>query len=560
MLNEIFISNFAIIERTCANFENGLNIITGETGAGKSIIIEAVELLLGARANKDLIGSYSDSAVVEGVFNLSENIRTRLHEEFGIEVLEDFVIVTREIYKNGKSIARINGRQTNLSTIKDIMSSVIDIHSQHSSQILLDKKNYIEIIDSLADDKFDEELSKLDLLLSNKREILREIDKLDIDPSETQRRIDVLQYQISEISSFHLDNLNFDEVVIEHRKLSNSHDISKSMQKIKSFFLSEGYDSKDISSLVSSSIGELNSILKYDDSLNSILKQLVDLESIVNDLKFEIIDYHDSLSDNEERLFELDSIITSIENLKRKYGDSIEKILSFEQEARKELDSYQKKDENLINLKLLLKDIENKIHTKAKHISDIRKANASKFEKAIQSELKQLNFDNSIFKVVFSEKNIIDKKGMDDINFLASFNLGQNPRSLFDIASGGELSRFMLALKIITAEKDTIDTLILDEIDTGVSGITAQVVGEVISKLAQNYQILLVTHLPQIAVRGKHHILIDKYTENGLTKTSLKVLNYDERINEVARLIGGKNITKSVLASATEQLNSAQKE
>ncbi|WP_425540152.1 hypothetical protein [Microaceticoccus formicicus] len=183
-----------------------------------------------------------------------------------------------------------------------------------------------------------------------------------------------------------------------------------------------------------------------------------------------------------------------------------------------------------------------------------------KFEKAIQSELKQLNFDNSIFKVVFSEKNIIDKKGMDDINFLASFNLGQNPRSLFDIASGGELSRFMLALKIITAEKDTIDTLILDEIDTGVSGITAQVVGEVISKLAQNYQILLVTHLPQIAVRGKHHILIDKYTENGLTKTSLKVLNYDERINEVARLIGGKNITKSVLASATEQLNSAQKE
>ncbi|WP_425540153.1 AAA family ATPase [Microaceticoccus formicicus] len=378
MLNEIFISNFAIIERTCANFENGLNIITGETGAGKSIIIEAVELLLGARANKDLIGSYSDSAVVEGVFNLSENIRTRLHEEFGIEVLEDFVIVTREIYKNGKSIARINGRQTNLSTIKDIMSSVIDIHSQHSSQILLDKKNYIEIIDSLADDKFDEELSKLDLLLSNKREILREIDKLDIDPSETQRRIDVLQYQISEISSFHLDNLNFDEVVIEHRKLSNSHDISKSMQKIKSFFLSEGYDSKDISSLVSSSIGELNSILKYDDSLNSILKQLVDLESIVNDLKFEIIDYHDSLSDNEERLFELDSIITSIENLKRKYGDSIEKILSFEQEARKELDSYQKKDENLINLKLLLKDIENKIHTKAKHISDIRKANASK--------------------------------------------------------------------------------------------------------------------------------------------------------------------------------------
>lgn len=343
MLNEIFISNFAIIERTCANFENGLNIITGETGAGKSIIIEAVELLLGARANKDLIGSYSDSAVVEGVFNLSENIRTRLHEEFGIEVLEDFVIVTREIYKNGKSIARINGRQTNLSTIKDIMSSVIDIHSQHSSQILLDKKNYIEIIDSLADDKFDEELSKLDLLLSNKREILREIDKLDIDPSETQRRIDVLQYQISEISSFHLDNLNFDEVVIEHRKLSNSHDISKSMQKIKSFFLSEGYDSKDISSLVSSSIGELNSILKYDDSLNSILKQLVDLESIVNDLKFEIIDYHDSLSDNEERLFELDSIITSIENLKRKYGDSIEKILSFEQEARKELDSYQKK-------------------------------------------------------------------------------------------------------------------------------------------------------------------------------------------------------------------------
>lgn len=560
MLNEIFISNFAIIERTRAKFENGLNIITGETGAGKSIIIEAIELLLGARANKDLVGNYSDTAIVEGVFNLSEKIETRLHEEFGIEVLEDFVIVTREIYKNGKSIARINGRQTNLSTIKEIMNSVIDIHSQHSSQILLGKKNYIEIIDSIADEGFEKELSKLDLLLSSKKEILREIDKLDIDPSETQRRIDILQYQINEISSFHLENLNFDDIITEHRKLSNSYDIAKSMQKIKAIFISDGYDSKDVSSMVSSSIGELNSILKFDDSLNSILKQLVDLESIINDLKFEIIDYHESLSDNEERLHELESIIASVENLKRKYGDSIEKILDFEHDAREELNSYLEKDQNLIQLKLKLKDIEKKIYNKAKYISDIRRSNAAKFEKTIQNELKQLNFDNSIFRVDFSEKPVIDKKGMDDINFLASFNLGQKPRSLYDVASGGELSRFMLALKIITAEKDLIDTLILDEIDTGVSGITAQVVGEVISKLAINYQILLVTHLPQIAVRGRHHILIDKYTENGLTKTSLKVLNHDERINEVARLIGGKNITDSVLASAIEQLNSAQNE
>lgn len=560
MLNEIFISNFAIIERTRAKFENGLNIITGETGAGKSIIIEAIELLLGARANKDLVGNYSDSAIVEGVFNLKEEIKTRLHEEFGIEVLEDFVIVTREIYKNGKSIARINGRQANLSTIKEIMHTVIDIHSQHSSQILLDKKNYIEIIDSIADEKFYDELSKLELLLRDKKEIQLEIDKLDIDPSETQRKIDILQYQINEISSFQLENLNFDEIVSEHKKLSNSHEITKSIEKIKSVFISDGYGSKDVSSLVSSSIGELNYILKFDSSLNSILKQLVDLESIINDLKFEIIDYHDGLADNEERLHELDSIITSVESLKRKYGDTIEKILNFEQEARQELNSYLEKDENLIHLKLKIKEIEKKIYTKAKYISDIRKTNAAKFEMDIQRELKQLNFNNSIFKVVFTEKGTIDKKGMDDINFIASFNLGQKPRSLYDVASGGELSRFMLALKIITAENDLIDTLILDEIDTGVSGITAQVVGEVISKLADNYQILLVTHLPQIAVRGNHHILIDKFNENGLTKTSLKLLNHDERINEVARLIGGKNITESVLASAIEQLDSAKNE
>lgn len=557
MLQEIFISNFAIIENTNISFKNGLNIITGETGAGKSIIIEAIELLLGARANKDLVGKYSDKAIIEGVFSLDVDVLKGIDDEFGIEVEEDFLIVTREIHNNGRSVVRINGRQTSLSVIKDIMSRSVDLLSQNSSHYLLDKKNYISIIDSVSDQVIVDKLSSLNELIDSKNKIQSDINALDIDSSELKRNIDILEYQINEIESFRLDTINEDEITNEHKKLSNALDIIKSIDRVKSSFSTNDHTGNDISSIIAKSIGDLNAIIRYDNSIKHLISYLNDMESIVSDFRSELTYYSDTIDNDEEKLHELDSLITNLENLKRKYGDTIEEVIEFGVSAKNKLEFYLQKDELLFDLRNQMKAIEDKILRLANEITKIRTIGAKNLENSLSKELKKLNFSNNLIDIELTNKSRVDKLGQDEVDIFVSFNLGQDLKPLYEVASGGELSRFMLALKIVSSENDDMETMIFDEVDTGISGITAQVVGEVIDRLSNDYQIILVTHLPQIAVRGSHHILINKYEEGGISKTNLKTLSADQRIDEIARLIGGKNITKNVIESAKEQLKNA---
>ncbi len=557
MLQEIFISNFAIIESTSVTFNNGLNIITGETGAGKSIIIEAIELLLGSRANKDLVGKYSNKAIIEGVFSFSQEVLKSIDLEFGIEIEDDYLIVTREIYANGRSVVRINGRQTSLAVIKDIMDKSIDLLSQNSSHFLLDKKNYISIIDSVSDKVITDKLKHLNKLIENRNKIQNDIITLDIDSSELKRNIDILEYQINEIESFGLDKINEEELSTQHKKLSNAVNIIKNIDKVKSSFSTTDYSEADISTILAKANGYLNSIVKYDDTVSHLISYLNDIESMVSDFRSELVAYSETIDNDEEKLYELDSVITNLENLKRKYGETIEEILEFQLTAKDELEFFLNKDELLINLKNKMQVVELEIENIANDITELRRIGAKKLENRLSNEIKLLNFSNNQINIKLSSKGIVDKLGQDEVNFLVSFNLGQDLKPLHEVASGGELSRFLLALKIVSSSDDDIDTLIFDEVDTGISGITAQVVGEVINRLANNYQIILVTHLPQIAVRGNHHILIDKYVEEGKSKTNLKILSVDQRVKEIARLIGGKNITKNVIESAKEQLKNA---
>ncbi|MDO5719033.1 MAG: DNA repair protein RecN [Tissierellia bacterium] len=553
MITELFISNLAIIENTNIKFTNGLNIITGETGSGKSIIIEAVELLLGSRANKNLVGNYGEKAIVEGVVKINDRVKNMLCEEYGISA-DDELIITRELFKDGKSIVRLDNRQVKLKVIKSIMDLTVNIHSQHDTQLLLNPYSYLEIIDFISEAEIDDLKSDLEDLLDEKKRIIKRIEKLEIDSSEIERQIDILQYQINEINSLRLEEIDIDKLEKEHNLLNNSIEISSKMNSTKELFISSDYNSGDLSSYISKATGLIESISEYDERLSKICDNLKNTGYIIEDLKYEILDYYDSIVTDDERLYELDSLFHNIDSLKRKYGKDIDDILKYKDKAEIELNEYRLRDELLESLNVDIAKLNRKLDEKANKISDIRKKTAREIQNQIQSELSNLNFANNEFIIEFSKKSKVDKDGIDIIRFLASFNLGQQIKPLSEIASGGELSRFMLALKIVIADYDNISTLIFDEIDSGISGITAQVVGEVIDKLSENYQIILVTHLPQIAVLGDNHMIIKKYTENSLTKTKLQAVEGEELVYEIARLLSGTNITDTVLENAREQL------
>lgn len=552
MIQELYIENFAIIEKTHVNFTKGLNVLTGETGAGKSIILDAIELILGSRADKGLIGSYGDRALVETSFLIGEEYQSRILKKYGIDCKDGF-IVTREIYRDENSLARINSRRVNLSVLEEIMLDLVNIHGQNENYILNDKRNYLRIIDS-----FDKSLGllreELKSLLDDKKNLSEELEKLNINQDELLRQVDVLSYQIKEIEGAKLDDIDEEALLDEYKELTNAQDIIRLVGKTEDLLKGGSFEAKGSLALIEEAIFNLSKVRDYSKTIDSIAENLEDvfynLESLSQDLSF----YLSSINLDEARIQIIDERFKLIEEFKRKYGSSIDEIIAYYEKAKIDLEKLRNKDQLIYDYKKEIKALDAKILEIARKLRQRRQEIGIGLSKKILKELKDLNLENASFEITFEEKANIDKTGMDKVDFLVSFNLGQAPKPISKVASGGEISRFMLALKIVLADHDDISTLIFDEIDSGISGVTAARVGSALKDLSNNYQIILVSHLPQIALKAYNHILIDKYIENGKTKTRLEIIEDNKRVEEIARLIGGDTISEKTLDTARDLL------
>ena len=557
MLAELFINNFVIIKRDHLFFDKGFNVFTGETGSGKSLILDAINIVLGKRANKDVIGKFDDKTIIEAVFILDDQTLKKL-ENKDIIFDDNKLIITRTISQQSSSI-RLNNRAVNLSMVKEIATLLIDIYKQGDSNIFMDKDNYLNIIDSYQ--KNDQSIflkEEIKSLYNKKNQLLKKFDEFNLSQEEVLREKELINYQLDDIEQIDLENIDEEAIYQEYKKLNSVTELRESIEKSEELISSFDYDQATISSLLaglSSNLSEFSSIDKEIEDVNEKINTVIDL---VNEIYSDLDGFKDSLDQNPERLYELEMINQKIFDLKRKYGNEIEDILKYHQKISLRLKELEKISDFKKNINKNIEKIDPKLEEYSKKLSSIRKEKSINLEKEIKKEIQSLNIKNGDFKVVFMEKTNIDSNGIDNIDFLIKTNKGEDLKSLSSTASGGEISRIVLSFKKIFADYDKIDTMIFDEIDQGISGRTAQIVGEKILDLSKKRQIIAISHLPQIASLSTNHILIEKYDQDDLTISNSKNIKDIERTKEIARLLAGVDITEKTIESAKEMLDMAE--
>lgn len=557
MIVELNINNFAIIDKVKINFEKGFNVLTGETGAGKSIIIEGISMILGQRANRSLIRSGKDKAIIEGVFYLEDPVTiNKVLEEYGIDKDPDgYLIITREIYSNGRTVSRVNGRVVTLSILNDITENLVDIHGQHEHQSLLDPATHIKLVDSFGN----EELKDLLEAVNNKYKMLLDeknrLNDLSRNTENIEREIDLLQYQLSDIDSADIFNIDEDEIMAEYNKLSNIKEIAYSLAQVVDMLDSDDFSSYSIINSIGKCRFNLSNIEKYDDKLKEYNNILESIEYELKDLYINIKDYLEKLELDEERFMILEEKIDLLNNLKRKYGNTIEDIIEYRNSIEEKLNTLLNNEKAIEETMEKISKIEKELTAYCNRLTAIRKEISKKLEDRITEELAELNMQNVVFKINFDEHEYFTPTGLDKIEFLISTNKGEELKPLSKIISGGEMSRIMLAFKKILSSYDNIPTLIFDEIDTGISGRTAQIVGEKIKAISKNRQVICISHLPQVAALADVHFVISKEVLKDKTNVIVKKLDYNERIDELSRLLGGVNLTDTTKLHAKEMLD-----
>lgn len=557
MLAELYIDNFIIIKKDHIFFEDKFNVLTGETGSGKSIILEAINLLLGKRASKDIIGNFKDQSIIEAVFLLKDDLIQKL-TNLGISFDDDKLIITRNIGKNTSSI-RINGRLSNINILKEISDDLIDVYKQGDSNIYMNKANYIDLIDSYQNDGKTKDIrSKLASLFKEKNDYLRRFKDFDLSDEELSRERDLLNYQIDEIDSIDLFNLDEEEIESEYKRLTNISSLKDGYYRMLELLDSSDYEIASASKLLNEAASNISDFITIDKKSSDLYNRLVALSDELDDIYSQADSYVDFLSTDPEKLEALEDLNKKLFDLKRKYGNNIDDIKAYYDSMKERLSELDQIDDLRNNLTNILSDIDNKIMKYSEEIHDIRINKIKSLEKSLNKEIVELNIKNGKFKVGVNKKENIDKTGFDDVDFLIRTNKGESLTSLTKTASGGEISRIMLAFKDVFASFDEIDTMIFDEIDTGISGRTAQIVGEKILDLSSKRQIIAISHLPQIASLANNHILISKEDDGNYTISSSKNIKEDERTLEIARLIGGVDITQTTIKSAREILKMAE--
>ena len=548
MLSLLHIENIAVIECADISFDAGFNVLTGETGAGKSIVIDAISAILGERAYRDMIRTGTEKASVRGVFTDVPNLPW--FEENGVPYDEE-VVVHREIFLDGKNICRVNGTLVSVSILRKLGIQLINIHGQHDSASLFDENNHLMFLDAFGnnEDIRNEYAEKFENLSKFRREIAR----MTMDEGEKLRRMETLRYQIDEISKADL-RVDEDTKLEQRRKiLQNSEKLSDGVCAAVACLY--GDDEQDgAAALLSEAERELSRLLKYTDAFSDIHARVSDLMYQVQDVAEELRDEKDDLRYSPDELEQIESRLDIIHRLRRKYGASCEEILEYLESAKKELDEIAFADDTLALLQKKCDKAEAEVKECAQRLRESRRSASVTLTERILSELAQLDMPKVQFACQFTEIEPA-ANGADAVAFYMSANVGEALKPLNKVASGGELARIMLAMKNVLAEQDQVATLIFDEVDTGVSGRAAQKVAEKLRSVATMKQVLCVTHLPQLAALATTHLLIDKQERNGRTYTTVNPLDIEGRKRELARIIGGANITENTLKSAEEMLS-----
>ena len=559
MLLDLKVKNFALIEKLEINFKKGLNVLTGETGAGKSIIIGALEMLLGGRASREVIRNGKEKAYIEAVYEPEklDLINNKL-EEYGIEPDEDILLLSREIKRTGRNRSRINGQLATLSMVSNVSSYLVDIHGQHEHQSLLDVKLHLDFLDDFIGEKIISLKEKVTNKYNEIKNINKKLQEMEIDEGEKARELDLLEFQINEIENANLKTGEFKKLEKKYKKLSNAEDIFATTGMIYNDINGDDFNNNGILDKIGHFMTELDSLKEYDDKLDSFHSQMENIYYTLQDLGYEIREYNENLDFDKKRLKEIEDRLDTINNLKKKYGETIEEILEYNQKMKKRRNELVSQEDLIKELKEKRKNIKAEYYNKAEELSKIRKNSAKNLEEKIKDELTDLAMEDVLFKVKFEEKDLAGD-GIDDIEFMISPNPGEDLKPLAKIASGGELSRIMLAFKKIIAEIDKVDTLIFDEVDSGVGGKTAQKMAEKLAVIGSKRQVICITHLPQIASMSDNHFYINKTAENGKTYTNINKLNGEEKPKELARMLGGVKMTDTTLDHAEEMIKLAEK-
>ncbi|WP_053943353.1 DNA repair protein RecN [Kallipyga gabonensis] len=556
MLDQLRIKNFALIQNWILDIEDGETVVTGETGSGKSLFVSAIQYLLGGTIDRETRRTPDQDLVVEGLFrmdHITEDFRDFLQSN-DIPLDEERTFLVRRTMDKRGNRQQINDRGITRNLLRSFSSFLLDIHAQNAQSLLKSKDRYLPLLDSYLGDQAEEIKSQLSLLLKKRKVYLSKLEDLNLAPDELAREKDLLAYQINEIRQAKLEDINEDALNREYRTLASAEERAKLSGQALSGLRSDGQSLRwGLQSLAQI----LEDLYRKDPDCQSLKDLAWQMEAEAESLEDQIETYRDNILLDGRRMAEIDEIFQTLQSLRKKYGQSFEDILAYLNQAerkKKELDSIESYRASIFKK---MKDLDEEIRNQALKLSQLRRESANRLEDRIRNELQEMAIKKVEFLIDFQQKPI-GPDGQDEVDFMISTNPGQAPESLSRVASGGEMSRFMLAFKIVVAQIQNTPTLIFDEIDTGISGRTAQVVAEKIGRLGEDRQVLVITHLPQIAALADHHLKIDKKVENSFTYSCIQNLNFMERVEEQARLIGGAHVTKTTRKSAEEMLNQAQ--
>lgn len=552
MLNSLYVKNLALVDEVQIEFSKGLNIMTGETGAGKSIILGAINLALGGKAGADIIGRYGDSALVELEFIVEEDKIPTLND-YDIFPEDGVVTISRRIMPN-RSVYKVNGETMNAGGVRNITELLIDIHGQHDHQSLLYKAKHLEILDRYG--KSELEPVKLELSEAYKayKEAELKLREFTITEEEKARNISFLEYERDEILNADIHIGEDIETEAIYHKIINAKKITEQLDVVGRNITGVSGNASD---LVSRSLQAMSQITEYDEALAPMYSELMDIENLINDFSRDLSDYMSSFDFDEKTFRDTERRLDVINNLKAKHGGSIESILSYLNETEERLRFYEEYEENLGIAQDNFEDTKKRLFEICEKVTSIRKSMAKTLSLEITEALNDLNFSQVQFEIAMRNTGNPTANGMDEAEFMISLNAGEDIKPLAKIASGGELSRIMLGIKSVLAGRDEIDTLIFDEIDTGISGRTAQKVSEKMAIIARNHQIICITHLPQIAAMADSHYLIEKSVVDGYSKTSLRLLDMENITEELSRMLGGTEITDIVRQNAIQMKSMA---
>ena len=536
MITNLHIKNIGIIEDLEIDFNNGLNVLTGETGAGKTLIIGSLGIISGGRFSKEMIRKGETNSFVELCMYEPES-------EFSID---GNIIISREININGRNMCKINGRMVTVNELKEFMANIIDIHGQHDNQTLMDVTKHIELLDAFAGDVLEKEKNAYFKLFENYKDVEKKLKENYGDEKERQRKLDLLEYQKKEIENAKLKVNEDEELISKKEKILNIQRITESIRTANSQIDEVAIDA------ISSAIKSMEKIQDFDENYAKTLNDLKNIYYELQETGRDINNYNETMEFDEEEIEEIEQRLDLIFSLKRKYGNTIEEILKYEEELSVEINRIENLEEYITTLKKQKQELENSMKEICNKMHEIRQKQSKILENNINKELKDLEMANAKFEVqILCDEVGFNFNGTDIVEFLICTNVGEKSKPLAKIASGGELSRIMLAIKTVLADVDKVPVLVFDEIDTGISGMAANAVAEKLNKIASKHQVICVTHLASIAAKGKYNYFIGKHVENNKTKTEIKQLNEQETIQEIARIASGM-ITEVALKHAEE--------